>query len=63
MERAIFDPETLAEEITLVRVAAIVKDRYPELDEEDQESVPATRGCCREYHPPGQSSAQQWDGR
>lgn len=38
-ERGIFDDEVLPEELTQVRMGKIVKDRYPELDEEDQEAV------------------------
>lgn len=44
MERGLFDGaqvggETLAQELTQVRMGKIVRDRYPELSEEDQESV------------------------
>jgi superfamily II DNA or RNA helicase len=44
IERGIFDGEhaggeTLAEELTQVRMGKIIKDKYPELDEEDQEAV------------------------
>ena len=31
--------ETLAQELTQVRMGKIIKDKYPELDEEDQEAV------------------------
>jgi superfamily II DNA or RNA helicase len=39
IERGLFDKELVAEELTQVRMGKIVKDRYPELDEEDQEAV------------------------
>jgi superfamily II DNA or RNA helicase len=39
IERGIFDEEIVPEELTQVRLGKIVKDKYPELDEEDQEAV------------------------
>ncbi|PJK31486.1 DEAD/DEAH box helicase [Minwuia thermotolerans] len=39
IERGMFDEETIPEELTQVRMGKIVKDRYPELGEEDQEAV------------------------
>jgi superfamily II DNA or RNA helicase len=39
LERGLFDEELVAEELTQVRMGKIIKDRYPELDEEDQEAV------------------------
>ncbi|MEX1196339.1 MAG: DEAD/DEAH box helicase family protein [Pseudohongiellaceae bacterium] len=39
IERGIFDEEMVPEELTRVRMGKIVKDKYPELDEEDQEAV------------------------
>jgi hypothetical protein len=39
MERGIFDEELVPEELTQVRMGKIIKDKYPELDEEDQEAV------------------------
>jgi superfamily II DNA or RNA helicase len=39
IERGIFDDELVPEELTQVRMGKIIKDRYPELDEEDQEAV------------------------
>ena len=39
IERGLFDPETVPEELTQLRMGKIVKDKYPELDEEDQEAV------------------------
>ena len=40
LERGIFDKEELVpEELTQVRMGKIIKDKYPELDEEDQETV------------------------
>jgi hypothetical protein len=39
IERGLFDEELVAEELTQVRMGKIVKDKYPELDEEDQEAV------------------------
>ena len=39
IERGLFDPETAPEELTIARMGKIVRDRYPELDEADQEAV------------------------
>src|SRR5690554_3896899 len=39
IERGLFDEEMIPEELTQVRMGKIIKDRYPELDAEDQEAV------------------------
>ncbi len=39
LERGLFDDEMVPEELTQVRMGKIVKDKYPELDGEDQEAV------------------------
>jgi hypothetical protein len=39
IERGLFDPELMPEELTQLRMGKIVKDKYPELNEEDQEAV------------------------
>ncbi|OYV25449.1 MAG: DEAD/DEAH box helicase [Acidocella sp. 20-63-7] len=39
VERGLFDEELVPEELTQVRMGKIIKDRYPELDEGDQEAV------------------------
>jgi superfamily II DNA or RNA helicase len=39
LERGLFDEEMVPEELTQVRMGKIVKDKYPHLDEEDQEAV------------------------
>lgn len=39
VERGIFDDETVPEELTQLRMGKIVKDRYPDLSDEDQEAV------------------------
>lgn len=39
LERGIFDDEMIPEELTQVRMGKIIKDKYPDLDEEDQEAV------------------------
>lgn len=39
LERGLFDSETVPEELTQVRMGKIIKDKYPELGEEDQEAV------------------------
>lgn len=39
LEKGLFDEEMVAQEITQVRMGQIVRDRYPNLTEEDQESV------------------------
>lgn len=39
MERGLFDEELVPEELTQARLGKIIKDKYPELDDEDQEAV------------------------
>jgi hypothetical protein len=39
IERGLFDEELIPEELTQVRMGKIIKDKYPELDDEDQEVV------------------------
>jgi superfamily II DNA or RNA helicase len=39
VERGLFDPELIPEELTQLRMGKIVKDKYPDLDEGDQEAV------------------------
>lgn len=39
IERGLFDPELVPEELTQLRMGKIIKDKYPELDEQDQEAV------------------------
>ena len=39
IERGLFDEELVPEELTQVRMGKIVKDKYPELDDDDQEAV------------------------
>ena len=39
IERGLFDKELVPEELTQLRMGKIIKDKYPELDEEDHEAV------------------------
>jgi superfamily II DNA or RNA helicase len=39
IERGLFDGELVPEELTQVRMGKIIKDKFPELDSEDQEAV------------------------
>ncbi|MEP6827448.1 MAG: DEAD/DEAH box helicase [Aestuariivirga sp.] len=39
IERGLFDEELVPEELTQVRMGKIIKDKYPDLDNEDQEAV------------------------
>ncbi|MBX9747290.1 MAG: DEAD/DEAH box helicase [Hyphomonadaceae bacterium] len=39
LERGLFDQELVPEELTQVRMGKIIKDKYPELSEDDQEAV------------------------
>src|SRR5665213_354471 len=39
IERGIFDPELAPEELTIVRMGKIVRDRFPSLDDDDREAV------------------------
>ncbi|MEZ5568945.1 MAG: DEAD/DEAH box helicase [Halioglobus sp.] len=39
LERGLFDEELVPEELTQLRMGKIIRERYPQLDEEDQEAV------------------------
>jgi superfamily II DNA or RNA helicase len=39
IERGLFDPEVVSEELTQLRMGKIIKERYPELADEDQEAI------------------------
>lgn len=39
IERGLFDDELVPEELTQLRMGKIIRDKYPELDSEDQEAV------------------------
>ena len=39
LERGMFDEELVPEELTHVRMGKIIKDKFPQLDEQDQEAV------------------------
>lgn len=39
LERGLFDEEVVAEELTQLRMGKIVKEKYPDLDDEDREAV------------------------
>jgi hypothetical protein len=39
LERGLFDKEALPEELTVARMGKIIKELYPERDEEDQEAI------------------------
>jgi superfamily II DNA or RNA helicase len=39
LERGLFDKEVVPEELTQVRMGKIVREKFPQLDEEDQEAV------------------------
>ncbi|KQX34244.1 DEAD/DEAH box helicase [Devosia sp. Root436] len=39
LERGLFDSEMVPEELTVARMGKIIKDMYPERDEEDQEAI------------------------
>jgi len=39
LERGLFDEELVPEELTQLRMGKIIKDKYPELNDEDQEAV------------------------
>ncbi len=39
VERGLFDEELVPEELTQVRLGKIIKDKYPDLDDEDREAV------------------------
>lgn len=39
IERGLFDEETVPEELTQVRMGKIVKEKYPDMDEADQEAI------------------------
>jgi hypothetical protein len=39
LERGMFDPEVVPEELTQLKMGKIIREKYPELSEEDQETV------------------------
>ncbi len=39
LERGLFDEETVPQDLTQVRMGAIIKEKYPELDATDQEAI------------------------
>ena len=39
IERGLFDEEMVPEQLTQVRLGKIIKEKYPDLDDEDQEAV------------------------
>ncbi|MES2268622.1 MAG: DEAD/DEAH box helicase [Bacteroidota bacterium] len=39
IERGLFDKEVVPQELTQIRMGKIIKEKYPELDQEDQEAV------------------------
>lgn len=39
IERGLFDEESVPEELTQIRMGKIIRDKYPELDAEDQEAI------------------------
>lgn len=39
IERGMFDPEVVPEELTQIRMGKIVRERYPEMSETDQEAI------------------------
>src|SRR6201999_1301863 len=39
VEQGLFNEDLVPEDLTVVRLGKIIKDKYPELDSEDQESV------------------------
>lgn len=39
IERGLFDEELVPQDLTLTRMGKIIKDKYPQLDDEDQEAV------------------------
>jgi superfamily II DNA or RNA helicase len=39
LERGLFDPELVAEEVTQIRMGKIIQEKYPDLDPVDQEAV------------------------
>ncbi|MCZ7616853.1 MAG: DEAD/DEAH box helicase [Myxococcota bacterium] len=39
LERGLFDEELVPEELTQLRMGMVVRDKYPDLDQEDQEAV------------------------
>jgi superfamily II DNA or RNA helicase len=39
IERGLFDDELVPQDLTLTRMGKIIKDKYPQLDDEDQEAV------------------------
>ena len=55
IERGIFDEELVPEELTQVRMGKIIKDRYPDLDEADQEAVRQHAIAALNFDPRGET--------
>lgn len=62
IERGLFDEELMPEELTQVRLGKIIKDKYPELDEEDQEAVRQHAIAALNLTQQGKQSALRGDG-
>ena len=53
----------MSEELTQVRMGKIIKDKYPDLDEEDQEAVRQHADCRAQPHATGQANRGRTGGR
>ena len=60
IERGLFDEELVPEELTQVRMGKIIKDKYPELDEEDQEAVRQHAIAALNLTQTGQADCARW---
>jgi hypothetical protein len=56
IERGLFDEELVPEELTQVRMGKIVKEKFPNLDGEDQEAVRQHAIAAPKPRPTGQKN-------
>jgi hypothetical protein len=63
IERGMFDPELVPEELTHVRFGKIIKDRYPDLDDNNQEGIRQRAVAALNFVQGGKGKMQSSDGR
>jgi superfamily II DNA or RNA helicase len=63
IERGMFDPELVPEELTQVRFGKIIKDRYPDLDDNNQEGIRQRAVAALNFVQGGKGKMQSSDGR
>lgn len=62
LEKGLFDPEVLPEDLTQVRLAKIVRDKYPDLSDEDHEAIRQRAAAAVVLIQQGKKNATEGDG-